>query len=364
MRGSLPGSISMRHHPRVQEPSPPWISALLALVALGCAVEPVDLSEKRCPCAEPFVCDMARDRCVSARLDCDARAEGFRAVWSTANVIRWEWAPRGERSSFVRYELEVAERPEDLGTSAARIIGPDENPELGGYVLPRTGGADDVVTSTMSYDHDSETTYVARLLVTDTTFCTFRSEMAAISTTLDPPEELVLYGGPRPDPGFPVPGDLEIVDDGAGGMATQHVPSRDPECLDSGEGVCSQNIRWSGLDVSAADISEGEHGNVAMLEVELTNDTDTASFFSRVWIQIGGFHRLEPFTIPSARRVYQVPLRVLVGDDGATTLTHATLQAAAVEEVNVGGQWSRCAPGESPECFGGRVLLHRASIRY
>ena len=334
------------------------------LLLLGCTVAPVDLSEKRCPCAEPLVCDESANRCVAAE-GCDAavRVEDFRAEWAAAHVIRWQWSPVGERADLVRYEIEVADDPADLGTSAARIIGPDENPELGGFVLPRTGGADDVVDFTLTYDHEAGTTYVARLLVTDTTFCTFRSEMAAISTTLDPPEEIVLYDGPRPDPGFPFPGDLQIVNEG-GAMVTEHVPSRDTECIDSGEGVCSQNIRWSGLAVGAMDISEGELANLALLEIDLDNATDTPSFFSRVWLQLGeaGIFRLEPFTIAQGRRTIQVPLRVL--DDAGRALSYADLQAQPIGEVNVGGQWSRCAQDESPECSGGRVLLHRATIRY
>lgn len=333
------------------------------LIALtGCTVSPVDLSAKRCPCAEPFICDEAADRCVAAD-GCDptVRADDFRAEWATSNVIRWQWSPVGEAADFVRYELEIAEDPSDLGTDAARIIGPDENPELGGWVLPRVGDANEIVDHTLTYDHVPETTYVGRLLVTDSSFCTFRSPMAAITTTLDPPEAIVLYDGPRPDPGFPLPGDLQIVDEG-GAMVTEHVPSRDTECIESGEGVCSQNIRWAGLDVSASDISAGELANVALLEVDVDNATDTASFYSRVWIQVGtSFFQLEPFTIAPGRRVIQVPMRVL--HDAGTALTQPDL-ATPVSEINVGGQWSRCRRGESPECFGGRVLLHRAALRY
>ena len=266
------------------------------LIVAGCSVAPVDLTEKECPCAEPFVCDEAANRCVAADgCASTVTAEGFTAEWATAHVIRWAWTPVGERSDFLRYEIEVADDPSDLGTSAARIIGPDENPELGGFVLPRTGGADDIVDFTLTYEHDAGTTYVARLLVTDTSFCTFRSEMAAINTTLDPPEEIVLYDGPRPDPGFPLPGDLRIIDED-GAMITEHTPSRDTQCIESGEGVCSQNIRWSGMAIAASDISEGELANLALLEVDLDNATDTPSFFSRVWIQTegGGLFRLEP----------------------------------------------------------------------
>ena len=217
----------------------------LALGLPGCVVEPVDLSGKGCPCAPGFRCDEGADRCVRDGAECDAlvTVEGFRAAWATANVIRWEWEPAGDREDFVRYEIEIAERVEDLGTERARVVDADENPELGSFVLPRTGGADDVVTHSATFAHAAEATHVAQLLVTDRAFCTFRSAMAGISTTLDPPEEIVLFRDARPDPGFAVPSQLSVVDDGSGNFVTEHVPSRDAECVASGEGVCSQNLR-------------------------------------------------------------------------------------------------------------------------
>lgn len=338
--------------------------ALLALAALtsGCVVEPVDLTNRRCPCARGFTCLEATQTCCEPAV----RAEGFQAAWATANVIRWEWQPVGDGDHLVRYELEVAERPEDLGTDRARIITPDENPELGGFVLERTGGDGDVVTATMTFDHDPRTTYVGRLIATDTDFCPFRSEVAAISTTLDPPETIPLFRD-RSSMGGPFPDSIAVVDDGMGGARLEHTPSRDPECVESGEGVCSQNLRWNGFDVPASAISQGEFANTAMVEVQVANVTDTPSFYSRVWLQVADrLFRLEPFTYRNGPdyRTYQVPLHALV-DARGRALDHTFLAESRLFEFNVGGQWSRCAAGESPPgCVGGRVLIRQAQIRY
>jgi hypothetical protein len=337
------------------------------VVALGaCSLEPIDVSDKACPCGPGFVCDDATNRCVAmvggdGGMGCEPAvvATDFGASWATANVIRWAWTPSGEASALLRYEIHVARSVDELGTSSAVVFGPDENPELGDYVLPRTGGADDVVEHTMTHGLDPMTDYVGRLVAVDTSLCEFRSAPAAISTTLMPPESFLLFGD-TPTPGNPFPGTIRVVEEGSE-RYLEHVPDDDAECVMSGEGVCSQNIRWMGIGLDASDISEGEFANVALLEAVVTNDSDVSSFYSRIWLQVGDrFFRLEPFTYRASPepRTYQVPLRVL--DSDGTPLTHADLAGNTVDEVNVGGQWSRTAPGGGQ----GRVRIHSLRIAY
>ena len=348
----------------------PWLVAPVfaaSVSALACSLEPIDVSAKRCPCAQGYECNVAIDRCEPNGEPTCAPAvtvAGFRGSWATANVIRWDWEPSGDRDSFVRYEIEIAEDPMDLGTERAVVFGPDDNPELGGYVLQRTGGADDVVTHTMTDGHVPRATYAARIVAVDTSLCEFRSEVFAVTTTLDPPEELVLFRDAS-SPGSPFPGTIRIAGDGTDAFL-EHDPSSDMECIASGEGVCSQNLRFLGIGASGSAISAGEFANTAMLEVAVANDTDLPSFFSRVWIRLGDgrIFRLEPFTFRNRPdyRVLQVPLREL--RDGENALTHADLQASPIDEVNVGGQWSRCAEAEAAPCTGGRVRIDEARIRY
>lgn len=348
--------------------SPRSVVALVSLCFAGCVVEPVDLTDKRCPCAAPATCDEATQRCVGGPDGCDplVSVNDFSARWATAHDIWFDWTPVGEREDFVSYAIEIVADTPDF--SNATVVDADANPELGGYVLPRTGGADNVVTHTAVRGLERSTLYHARLVVTDRSSCVYRSAPAAIRTTMEGPEPVPIYTGPRPPPpAFPIPDDLDVVDDGMGGECTEHRPLDDDECVMSEEGVCSQNIRWSGLEVDASDISEGELSELAYLEIVLTTDVNVPSFYSRFWLQTsgGGIYRVEPFTIPAGleRATLEVPVDQLV--DGDRALDHATLQAETISEVNVGGQWSKCAADEAPdECMRGRVLLHSAIIRY
>jgi hypothetical protein len=139
----------------------------------------------------------------------------------------------------------------------------------------------------------------------------------------------------------------------------------DAECIDSGEDVCSQQLRWRGFAVSASEISPGEFERLAMLEIQMANEGSTPSFFSNSWIVLddGRFFRLQPFTIASGPRTIQIPLRALAND--GTPLTHADLaDPRTVVEVDVGGQWAKCAPGEAMPCTNGRVTIDDARIRF
>ncbi len=344
------------------------IVVTLVVVALAgaCSLEPIDVSDKSCPCAPGFVCDEALDRCravavMDGGMDCEplVTATDFQASWATSNVIRWRWSPSGTATDLLRYEIHVATSPDELGTPSAQVFGPDDNAELGGYVLPRTGGPDDVVDATMTFGLDPMTDYVGQLVAVDTSLCEFRSAPAAISTTLFPPESLLLFGD-TPTPGGPFPGTIRVVEEGSE-RYLEHVPDDDAECIMSGEGVCSQNLRWTGIGLDASDVSEGEFVNLAYLEAVVENDSDVSSFYSRLWLTVSErIYRLEPFTYRAGadRRTYQVPLRVL--DSDGTRLSHAELSTNPIDEVNVGGQWSRTGAGGGQ----GRVRIHSLTIRY
>lgn len=347
------------------------LAALLGVVALstGCSLEPLDLAEKRCPCATGYQCDDARDRCVAVGGPTCTPAispTGFRAAWSTANAIRYEWVPAGGPDAFVRYELHIAERPEDLGTARARIVGPSENPELGGYVLPRLRGSDDLVTATTVDGLRASTTYAAELVAIDTSFCAFHSEVAARATSLEPPAEIVIFRDADP-PGSPSPPAFLPVDDGMGGRVLEHRPDEDPECIASGEMLCSQNLKLTGLDLDLSRVTEGSFASVAFLELSIASDSTSPSFFGRVWLNFeGGAHifRIEPITIRAngSFHVLQVPLRVL--SDGTRTLTQPDLALAAggtpLFEFNVGGNWSRRTAADAPV----RVHVDEIRVRY
>jgi hypothetical protein len=347
---------------------PPGVrfGAALLLSTAGCTLEPIDATDKSCPCAPGYECDPATMRCVSTSTPgCEpaVTVSDFRAVWATPNVIRWEWQPGGDLTQLVGYEIHV----ELVRTGQVTVYDRTQNPELGDDVLPRAGGgAEDLVTSTMTSGHAPDETYAGQLVAIDSSLCEFRSPIAAASTTLDLPEEIVLFRDAS-SVGSPFPGTIRVVPDGPDAYL-EHVPSMDMECVASGEDVCSQQLRWQGFSVSLSDISQGEFDRVAILEIRMANEGSSPSFFSNTWIQLddGRFFRLQPFTIAPGPRTIQVPLRALAND--GTELTHGDIadprNPRHVTEVDVGGQWSRCAPGEAMPCTNGRVIIDDASIRH
>lgn len=336
----------------------------LALSAAGCGIEPVDFGDKRCPCASGWSCDDAADRCCQP----DVVVDDFRASWRTANTIRWQWVPRGDRARFVRYEVHLATRPADLGTDAAVVFGPDDNPELGGFVLQRTGGADDLVTHTTTGGLEPSTAYVAQLVVVDAGSCPFRSDVAAASTSLDPPEEIVIFRDDPPPGSAMPPAFLPVADATGGGRHLEHRPDEDPECIMSGEGVCSQNLRYRDMGLDLSDISQGELANTAFFEVSVASDAAVPSFFSRVWLSFDDcthIYRIEPFTIPADGefRVLQYPLQEL-RDERGVALTREVLDSSAggslLCEFCVGGIWGRRTTGGAPA----RVRVDEVRVRY
>jgi hypothetical protein len=51
-----------------------WLGPLLVALASACTIEQLDLSNKRCPCVSGYVCDEARDLCVTSLPDAEVDA--------------------------------------------------------------------------------------------------------------------------------------------------------------------------------------------------------------------------------------------------------------------------------------------------
>lgn len=319
------------------------------LASSSCVIESLDLSDRRCPCATGYVCRPALDRCCRPAIE----IQGFRASWATANSIRWEWSPRADPSRFLRYELVIAENSADLVARTGTAIVFDEtiNPELGGFVLPRTSGNEDIVTATITDGLRPGTTYLARLQAFDNELCPAATDVAIAETTIDPPETIEIYrdeaiGGANPTNFQPVP-------DPEGGMHLAWGTREDMECMVSGRDLCPNNLRRGGFDVPIDRISRGAFESAertAMLEMTVTHDSSTPSFYSKVWLRVvengscGRPFQLEPMTLRAARagqtvtQRIQVPLAALQADDAsAARLSFEGL--TSVCEFNVGGAW-------------------------
>lgn len=308
----------------------------LALLG-GCSVD-VDLSAKSCPCAPGYTCDPVLNRCVSGP-SCEPkiRVTGFAAAWSTSNTIHWTWEPQGESDDFLRYDLVVAETAEDLASRSgtARVFGPDVNPELGGYLLPRTGGTDDVVRGTLTDDLLPDTDYVGQLLAVDNELCAFTTDIVGKSTILELPDEVVIFRD-DPPPGYAVPSGFGPVDDATGGgRHLEFRPGEDPECVSSGLVTCGQPLRYQDMDIDLGRISAGQF-ETAFFEFLVASNASIPSYYSLVWLWFDACadparFRFQPYTIRSndAYQRVQIPLRAFPNEGDGSALSHAVLDTEA-----------------------------------
>jgi hypothetical protein len=326
--------------------------ALFLVLVSSCTLEPIDLEDKRCPCTDGFVCNVASDRCCTPAVS----VEDFHGAWSTPGAILWQWTPiERDRARLDSYELRLADTVEGLD-AAAMIFGDTTNPELRGFVREGTGGAEDVVVSTMTPGLAPNHRYFARLTAFGANGCHFVSEAVSFTTSAEAAtgNEVVLFetGG---EPFEPAPGGMFVR---AGDAGDQRLEYRVPAC---GNARCSENLKLNGSVVlstgggPAPGITEGGLATTAYLELSLEVSKGPHSFFSRVWLQFesGAIYQLEPFTLltDGMPHVYQVPLRVLRSAERA--LAHSDL-TTPMTQFNVGGQWPA----------GGLVVVDDVRIRW
>lgn len=339
---------------------------LLPLLLLGACISPIELSEKRCPCAPGFVCDLARDRCVDTACSGAVSPADFRAEWATSNTIRFRWTPSGDRTQLVRYELRVAETAELLATTRARVYGPRDNPELGSFTLPFTNDVDDLVDHTVAWGLEPQQSYVGQLWAFDSSLCVFRTPAVAKSTRPGLPNEVMLFRDAQPAGSSYLPSSFgDAPDDTGPGRHLEWVPDRDPLCASNSEGVCGENLRLRDLGVSLAGIPPGGFVD-AVLEFRIANEGTILGSYGRTWLALRGcseVFRLEPMAIaPSAEyRTVQVPLGAL--SNGTRPLARGDLQAdggSTVCEFNVGGRFSRTAADGGST----RIRIDDVRVRY
>lgn len=338
---------------------------LLAALPAACTIAPVDFTDKDCPCGEGFAC--VAERCVvSAEPSCEAMLQptDFRVLFTTPRSIVWAWTPSGEPTGLLRYEIEVvdSENPDEV----IAVVGPEEDPALGFYFLPRTQGAEDLVTAATIEELSPMTTYSARLAVMDTSLCTFRSPFSAGTTISESPESITIFDDDSRPVGL-TPGSFAGTDSPGGGRHLSWQGARDAECIGLGNDICTQNLQILPMSSDLRVITPGPFANTAYLELELSYDGDTPSYYSSLRIivtQDGSTMRtfyVAPFTIASTSwRTIQVPLRVFA--DEGEHLTPELIEAAGgyVYSIAVGGQWDTTTESGGPST----VEIDNVRIRY
>lgn len=335
----------------------------------ACTLAPIDDSIKACPCAPGYVCDEELTqtcyRPLNDNRDCvpAVTVRDFDADWATQNSIHWRWTPVGDPNELLRYEIHVVTTAERF---RRRVIGPEENSELGAFNR-RSSNVTDTLVDTITYEHEADTDYIGRLVAIDRNLCEFRSDVRGISTLAPATGQSILLGdcaiGDR------APTSMEIVRQGRDCML-RHTPVQDPECTrefreDLGE--CPQNLKWNRFPFQPPMLNENRFQR-AVFEVVVANHTNVAPSWGRIWVAFGShYFEIEPMTIENGPdfRSFQAPLHRL-RDEAGMPLDLARFLASPIDQVNVGGWVGTCGVGEAlADCrTEGVVLIDEFRILY
>jgi hypothetical protein len=318
---------------------------LLGLLPLACVIPGLDLGGRACPCAAGYHCDSATQRCLERPSDAPSiEVNNLSVAWVTPNQIRWTWNATGTPDQLREFRLVVGASEADVSTvsGSARTYGPAENPELGRYFLPRTGGESPVVATT-SDGLQASTLYVARLIATDVSGRVSITNFAS-QRTADPPLGSVLLFEDQNTAGYSIPSEMSLSTD------RPHSGTHDYELVQScTEAACFTYLRRQGLSIDLSPIPEGSFLTGAYLELSVAYGGDVPSYYSaaRLWFGDGALMKLyyyNGFTIAQDDRWHtiQVPLRALVAQDEVTPLVFTEL-GGGLFEFAVGGYWQNGA---------------------
>jgi predicted Ser/Thr protein kinase len=262
----------------------------------------------------------------------------LRAAWATPEHVRWQWRAEGSPDALRAFELTTCPRERDVidGTGpGCRVFTHRDNPELGHFLLPRTGGVEPVVATTTD-GHPPEREVFARLCAIDTAGLRSCTDPAGVLTAVAPVDAITVFDEERPR-GFPLPAELELAEDAPfNGARHLQFTSR---CATED---CYANLRWQGLDVALDRLGPGSVATTAYLELAVAVDGGSTSWWSqlRLWygdVPIDDVVHFAPFALrrDGRYRVLQVPLRVFAGRGGAVVDTSMT----RLHEFGLGGWW-------------------------
>jgi hypothetical protein len=342
----------------------------LAGIAVACNVGDVDYAGKSCPCPSGWACiaGVCSQSTQSKPGDGSGTESGadsgapfiqvsnLRALWTTANVIRWTWDVTGEAANFGSYALDITSDNPDAGGGVKTWTAAD-NAELGAFDLPLPYGGVTPVVATMTDTHDPNTTYTAVLSATDTEGRVSRSNEAVAVTGVIPLNgRIVIFDGTRPPGAWLLPPTGTGIVSGCGvdgGACFQLMPSEDKECHFEAGPQCTGNLQL-GFDTIATTAVEPSFATNAYVEFYYHYDGDSPSYWSSTWLQFveAGtcadvqfcLWGLQPWTISHAQayRRLQIPLRMLlqqVYDENSDATATATGFASGLIEFELGGGW-------------------------
>ena len=259
--------------------------------------------------------------------------------WTTPNSIRWRWDSAGNPDQLVGFELVTGTTEEDVRnrTGGAVVWSAAQNPELGRYLLPATGG-DEPVVATTTDEHALSTEYYGQLTAIDTANRRSATNVAS-GRTSDTPTSTVVIFHDTDTPGYSIPDDV-VLSTRLPYAGTHHYDYL--ESCGAGENACFETLRRQGLSTNLSSISQGAFSTTAFIEFAIATEGPTPSYWSQVRIMTGTDGNTElwmnqGWTIRAdgTYRLVQIPLRVFGVD---APMPYEEL-ARGLFEVGVGGNW-------------------------
>ncbi len=338
--------------------------ACVVFLAAACRIADVSLEGHPCPCVdETWVCASTSKLCVRGQV----ALSGFEAAWTTPNTIGWSWkAEHLDRLSAYELVVGTSRDAVERRTGDARVWTAKENPELAFASLPRSGVGDPVL-STLTDEHEPNTTYFGKLVAIDDKGVPSSTTVATASTTPAAANRIDVFADALPPSALTIPDTVTVACDSASAFAGSRCHlSYMGECdaAMGGSGTCIENLRIFGIDLSLAPIRANDFDRLAFVEFAMAVDPPAQSFWSHVWLAFDEFDdacetcwAYDPWT-PRAdgryRRV-QLPLRAFHGlHRPEVPFTRSATEGRRLSQFAIGGTFVR----------GTRVRIDEISIRW
>lgn len=368
------------------------VGALFALpVLLGCAVDPVNLMDRSCPCSHGWRC--VDQVCVpdTSTAECGGggayEVRDFAAGWRTENALHWTWgtAPDVDGRDLTHLTVVLGEDAAEVercacalgagGTcdenEALRVIDETVNPELAYDTRSNLTDGPEPVRSTVTSGLRHDTVYAATLLAFDTRDAVSRTEMAFNRTGRRAERSVSVFDRGRVGRGYSIPTCAELDEQGysytvmcppptaeRGGCKVDEDPcpagrewpgSRSDDWLCETDEhpahapVCWVTMRWQELDLPLATLPagafadayiefvmtmDGQPSNYGVVYLVLTDAEGTAT----TW----GLRGELALRSGEMATVYQVPLRALTLEDGSG-MEWSDIEGERLYRVSVGG---------------------------
>ena len=249
-----------------------------------------------------------------------------------ANVIHWRFDRGGAPDDFSRYALVVAEGLPDFELGRATVFSPEVNPELGSVNFFTRIDPFTTELWTMSDGHLPGTDYYAQLVAIDVEGNCTTSEVVMATTDVDYTESVVVHSD-DPTLGFSMPSDYKLS------QTAPYQGSSHYEWAHAGD-LDYQNVRRKNMDIDISAMTAVNFDR-AVFEYAVRVDSATTAHYASARISFGRdtgeVYSFHPYALrgDGTYRVYQAPLREMIGYTSKTMLTFADT-VGQIDEAGIG----------------------------